>query len=214
MAYLGDVKAIFSYHVDDLYDFFTETFDEHCGSKDLALTYVKSLRKLEVKCDPTDIRTSINEDFNPGPFILLGIPLMIDDAQYSLIPSLTGWGRGNQTAIVGLVSCVSDEDGFPNHAWGFRGLLDLNPEKLPIELTWEETQLIGRFVPPAALKGYVHELSKLIVGTYLEFLSLGFGHAMLAQGASALEKELTKVDKFAKEMWTYYLRQVEESLNA
>jgi hypothetical protein len=213
MAYLGDVEAIFNYHVDDLCDFFTETFDEHCESKDLALTYVKSLRKLELKCDATDIRTSINEDFNPGPFILVGIPLMIDDAQYSLIPSLTGWGRGNKSAITGLVSCVSDEDGIPNHAWGFRGLLELNPGKLPIELIWEETQLIGRFVPPAALKGYVHELSKLVIGTYLEFLSLGFGHAMLAQGANSLEKELTKVDKFAKEMWTYYLDQVEESLN-
>lgn len=214
MTFLSEVQALFSYHVDDLYDFVTDTFDEHCGSKDLALAYVHSLRKLEVKCDVKDIRTSINEDFNPGPFILIGLPLMIDDAQYSLIPSLTGWGRGNQTAITGFVASVSHEAGIPDYSWGFRSRLDQNPEKLPFELSWERTQIIGSFISPNSLKGYVQELTRMIIGTYLEYLSLGFGHAILAEGANSLETELAKVDKFVNEMWTYYLDQVEENLNA
>ena len=213
MTFLSEVQAVFNYHVDDLYDFVTNTFEEHCGSKDLALAYVQSLRKLEVKCDVSDIRTSINEDFNPGPFILIGMPLMIEDVQYSLIPSLAGWGRGNQTAVTGFVACVSQEPGIPDYSWGFRGRLDLNPEKLPFELNWEQTQHIGGFDSPTPLKGYVQELTRLILGTYLEYLSLGFGHAILAEGANSLEKELVKVDKFVKEMWIYYLDQVEESLN-
>jgi hypothetical protein len=212
MAFLSEAQAVFSYHVEDLYDFVTYTFDEHCGSKELGLAYVKSLRKLQLKCDPNDIRTSINEDFNPGPFILVGIPIMIDDAQYSLIPALGGWGRSNQTGITGFVTASHSEPEIPDHSWGFRGRLEKNPEKLPFELTWEQTQLIGPFIGPVSLKGYVQELTKLILGTYLEFLSHSFGYALLAEGANSLTKELPKVEKFMLEMWEMYLDQVDEIL--
>jgi hypothetical protein len=212
MTFLSEAKADFVYHINDLEDFVTYTFDEHCGSKELGRAYVNSLRKLQLKCDPNDIRTSINQDFNPGPFILIGIPILIDDAQYSLIPALGGWGRSNQTAITGFVSASHSEPEIPDHSWGFRARLEKNPGKLPFELTWEQTQVIGPFIAPVSLKGYAPELTRLILGTYLEFLSHSFGLALLSEGANSLTKELPNVENFVLEMWKMYLDQVDEIL--
>ena len=212
MTFLSEVQQAFLFHVDDLYDFVTDTFDEHCGSKDLALAYVKTLRNIEVKCDAEDIRTATNENFNPGPFILVGVPIFLDEAQYSLMPALGRWGRGNETATLGLVSSAYSEDDIPNHAAGFRRQLEKAPAKLPFEITWDYTQMIGKFIPPSAVKGYAKELSPLIIGTYLEYLSLGFGAGVLAEGANSLDKEKSKIEPFLKKMWKYYLDQVEEAL--
>ena len=213
MTLLSEVEATFTYHVDDLYDFFTETFDEHCGSKDLALAYLKTLRKVEVRCDVEDIRTATNQDFNPGPFVIVGVPIFLDEEQYSLLPSIGGWGRGNETATLGLVSAARSEIDVPNHASGFRRQLENAPERMPYEITYNHTAILGTLTVPSSVKGYVVELSTNIIGTFLEFLSLGFGEGFLAEGANAFEKEKSNVEPFVKKMWKYYLDQADEALS-
>lgn len=212
MTFLAEVESAFVDLAEWYEDFYIETFDNHLGSGDLSATYIKSLRKLTVTCDASDIRSPLNEDFNPGPFVLIGVPIQFGENFYSLIPGLGSAMGGNTTSMLGVVT-GSQNFSDPNHVMGYTEALKRNPQMIPFPATWEKTALLGDFVAPTELKGYVPELSKSIVGSYLEFLSYAFGMAVLSAGLNAFEKERGKVEALVKKTWKLYLDEIETALS-
>lgn len=54
MTFLSEAKADFVYHIDDLEDFITYTFDEHCGSKELPNVEKFVLEMWKIYLDQVD----------------------------------------------------------------------------------------------------------------------------------------------------------------
>jgi len=105
-SFLEVLNANFTYHFDvERSEEFPALVEEHLGSVDIAESFAKALSKIKITTDINDIRLADDEDFNPGPYCLAGIPISFGGDDYvSLLPSLIGQGDGNFTAIVGVVT--------------------------------------------------------------------------------------------------------------
>jgi hypothetical protein len=208
MTFLAEVNSSFTELLDEYLDFFQETLEEHIASTDLMTAYIKTLKKLSISCDSSEIRTSIDPERNPGPHILIALSLLIDEVQFSLLPGLGSEGGSETTSVLGIVASGIDRD-TPNHLLGFRIFVRENPQQLPYEMTWEKTKFIGDFPTIPSLKGFTPELSRNLVGSFLEFLSHAFGYATLASGLLAFEKESKKTEAAIKAMWKEFIETLE-----
>ncbi len=209
MTFYGSVSSAFTEFSEGYYDFIEETFSEHLGSSELMGTYIKSLKKLEFVCDASDIRSPLNDDFNPGPYVLLGVALDLEETFYSLVPCLGRAGGGNMNSILGVVGSGLDVQ-TPSHYFGFRSIIEKNPQVVPFQMGYERTQVIGEFTPPTSLKGFTPQLSQDIILAFLEALSYSLGYAVLASGLDAFEKERNKTQAAIKALWKDYIVYIEE----
>ncbi len=73
MTFLAEVNGSFTELLDEYRDYFQETLEDHISSSDLMVAYVKTLKKLNISCDSSEIRTSIDPERNPGPYMLIGL---------------------------------------------------------------------------------------------------------------------------------------------
>ena len=209
--FLESLKSNFNYHMEDSYDnYLLDVFSEFAGSKDLAKSFVKSLKKVEFKTDIDDIRLPTDEDFNPGPFILIGVPVSIGDQSFSLIPGLVGLGQGNTSALMGV---VCQGEGFPDHALGYR-IYDRDGITIfDFEVLREQTdQFYGKFIPPKELKGFRVELTQPILTTFLGYLAYGFGSAILASGIDGFDDAKNQLESFLDGLWSEFLKDLEKSI--
>jgi hypothetical protein len=211
MGFLTGVSEGFTQYAEDCGLFVHETFEEHLGSEDLIESFIKSLKKIKIECDGSDIRSALDEDFNPGPYILIGVPIDIGGAHFSLIPGLNGLGRGNMTALTGVVA-MGLEAGVPTASWGYRDGVTENPLKAPFAVEWETFISLGKFSVPTELKGYDAVLTETIVVAFLNYLSYGFGYAVLSIGLDALEKDREEVEPAINTMWKEYITAIEEAV--
>jgi hypothetical protein len=200
MTFFAEVNRVFSEQVEEYIDFFQETLEDHLASPDLMVAYIKTLKKLNISSDYSEIRTSIDPERNPGPYILISLSLLVDDVQFSLLPGIGSEGGGETTSILGIVASGINRD-TPNHLIGFRTSVSENPQQVPYEMTWENTKFIGDFPVIPSLKGFTPELTRNIVGSFLEFLSHALGYGALAAGLLSFEKESKKTEAAIKAMW-------------
>jgi hypothetical protein len=209
MTFLAQVNGSFSELLDEYRDYFQETLEDHISSSDLMAAYVKTLKKLSITCDSSEIRTSIDPERNPGPYILIGISLSLEELQFSLLPCVGSEGGDGTTSILGIVANGINRD-TPNHIMGFRTFVRENPQKVPYGMTWEKSLFVGDFPTIPQLKGFTPELSRSLVGSFLEFLSHAFGYGALAAGLLSFEKERKKTEAAIKAMWKEFIGTLEE----
>jgi hypothetical protein len=208
MTFLAGVNNAYSELLEEYRDYFQETLEEHLPSSDLMVAYVASLKKLHITCDTSEIRTSIDPERNPGPYVLIGLSIFIDDLQFSLLPCVGSEGGDGTTSILGIVASGINRD-TPNHIMGFRTFVRESPQDVPYEMTWEKSKFVGTFPAIPLLKGFTPELSRNLVGSYLEFLSHAFGYGALAAGLLAFEKERNKTEAAIVAMWNEFIDTLE-----
>ena len=195
-SFIQSLDQNFTYHFDaEIGEEFPALIEEHLGSADIANSFAKALAKIKITTDTNDIRLADDEDFNPGPYALAGIPLTFGGDDYlCLLPSLIGQGDGNFTSVVGVVT--SGGQGIPDHTGGFRYGIYRIPE-----LSQEYHHIIGEFKPPKDLKGFDKEFTQAILQSFFGYLSHSFGSAIIESGVSGFKDAIPGLNKFLDTLW-------------
>jgi hypothetical protein len=207
-SFLDVLNANFTYHFDvERSEEFPALVEEHLGSVDIAESFAKALSKIKITTDINDIRLADDEDFNPGPYCLAGIPISFGGDDYvSLLPSLIGQGDGNFTALVGVVTAGGLD--IPDHTGGFRYAKYQIPE-----LSQEYHHFIGELKLPKELKGFDKEFSQAILQSFLGYLSHSFGAAIIDSGVSGFKDALPDLNEFLDSLWARLAAGVIEAAN-
>lgn len=207
MSYLNSLESWFDFNCQDpeyLYDVFEFAFD----SPDDAKPFLKALSEIQIETDIQDIRLATNENFNPGPFVLIGVPINLNDARFSLIPSMTGMGVGNRNSIIGLVTQPQNPE-TPDFVFGFRKAITNAPRNLPMVIEEELSYyFLGEFSGPRVMRSFDADLTEDVLITFLGYLSYAFGLAALEAGLASFQKESKNLDKSLEKLWSDYLRTV------
>lgn len=202
--FLKLTKSSFNYHVEDAYsNYLQEVLEKNLSNKAIGEVILGSLKELDFDLDIEDVRLSDDEDFNPGPFVYAGLPLIVGGGDFSLLPSSVGTGSGNRTPYVGLVAQHDDV----THAGGFRWGM---PIDLPIDNRYEF--FIGEFEMPEKLKGVSQDVVEPLLTYFLGCLSYGLAVAFAEYGLSGYRKESEDFLAFIHQLWAEYITSLEEVL--
>jgi len=210
--FISILKSEFSYHMDDTYDnYFVEVFKEKAGTKEITNSFVKELKKVEFNVDVDDIRLSTDEDYNPGPYILIGVPVDLGDQPFSLIPGLVGIGSANRTALMGV---VTQGENYPDHSSGYLLHSRAGVSLFKFEILSETTDMFyGDFQPPKELKGFRIELTKALLTTFLGYLSYAIGSAFLNTGSEGFEACKDELSDAIQDLWQDFHKGLANTLN-